>query len=138
MLRKLSLSVLAFAAIALPVLAGINSKIGGASHSLEDFSDQLHGYMHGAYGTSMGSHGMEERATELHSTAHDFNNGMATEADVLARVDAANDQFDDMTDQFNAAGVLSGPNQDHGAKQLYAEVHKNLVLVNAYSASASE
>jgi len=122
-------------AIALPVLAGINSKIGSASHGLEDYSDQLHSYMHGAYGTSMGSHGMEDRAGELHEAAHDFNNGTGSAADVLAGVDAANAQFADMTSQMIANGVLFGPGQDQGAKKLYDKVHKQLVLTNAYTAS---
>jgi hypothetical protein len=136
-LRTLGLSGLALAAIALPVLAGINSKIGGASHSLEDYSTQLHTYLHHHYTESFGSHDMEVAADELHTTAHHFSNGEATEGDVLAGVDNANAAFADMTAQFEAEGFLSGQNQDHGAKTLYHKVHKYLVLVNAYSASAN-
>ena len=136
-LRTLGLSTLALVLAAAPVLAAINSKISSASHSLEEYAIELHDHMHHAYGPSYGAHGVETTATDLHAVAHDYNHGEATEAEVVAHVDAVNAAFDDMTDQFNEQGFLSGPNQDKEAKKLYSKVHKYVVLVNAYTASAN-
>lgn len=137
-LLTLALSSLALVAFTLPALAGgINGKATSTSHQLETASADLHGYMHHAYGGSFGAHGMETAADDAHGTLHDWSHGGATVAEVLSDVDAANAAFDAMTSQLNAAGLLSGPDQDKEAKKLYHQVHKTLVNLNAYTASAN-
>jgi len=136
--RKLTATWLALAAMALPVVAGINAKITGASHSLEDHSADLHTYMHDNYDSSMGAHGMEIEADALHSIAHDWDHGTATDAELLAQVATARVQFDDMESQLQAGGLLSGPNQDKEAKKIFQKIKKYMTLCEAYTASGSQ
>ena len=131
-LLRFTLTIIFLAALASPSLAGVHDKATGASHQLEIVSTDLHTYMHHNHPSSYGAHGMEENAHMLHATLHDWQDGEATEDDVFVALAMANAAFDDMTDQFNAQGFLSGPGQDKGAKQLYHEVHKYLELVDAY------
>lgn len=135
-LRKLGLAGAVLATIALPVFAAIHNKIGSASHQLEEHSAAMHTYTHDNYSGSMGSHGMEVSADELHTGAHDWQHGSVSDQELVDLVSAARDRFDDMTQQMNDAGVLSGPGQDKELKKIYSKIHKYMVLCEAYTASA--
>ena len=128
---QFGLSALALLAFSVPALAGIHKFATSTSHHLEEVSEGLHHYMHagGGFPSSYGAHGMDDAAAAAHDALHDFNNGSATEAEVLAAVDAANDAFDNMRTQFRANNVWA----DKTAKKMYDEIHKTLVKLNAYT-----
>ena len=131
-LLRFMLTITFLAALASPSIAGVHDKAPGTSHQLENVSAELHTYMHHHYPSSFGAHGMEVNATMLHATLHDWEHGHVTEYDVFVALAMANEAFDNMTDMFNDMGILSGRDQDKGAKQLYHEVQKYLERVDAY------
>lgn len=133
LLTKLGLPTLALVALAGTALAGIHRKAASTSHALEEAAVELHDYMHDNYTNSYGAHGMEIAADALHSAIHDYNNGNASEQDVLDQVQAANDARDALRDSFRANGIMA----DQTAKKLYDECHKLTVRVTAYTNSNS-
>lgn len=126
---KLAISALALLGLAVPVFAGIHKFALGTSADLAEASAELHGYMHGAFGNSYGSHGMETDSQTANDVLENWDAGLVTEADVDAAVQVVNDTFDAMRIQFVENDIWD----DKTAKKMYDDVHKLKVLLTAYT-----
>ncbi len=126
---KLALLGLALATLAVPALARVHKHATSTSHELEHAAAELHHYMHDAFPSSYGAHGMEVDAGTAHGVLHDFGHGEATEAEVDAAVQMVNDSLEAMRVQFRDNNVWA----DQEAKKHYDEVHKLTVRLTAYT-----
>ena len=113
--------------------AFIHPNAPSASHALEQSADGLHSYMHMAFGSSFGSHGVDVEATELHDTLHDWENGNATECEVIAERDDIPPAIVDMTQQFAQNGIFS----NKSARAMFLDVLGDWHLVRFYLILAS-
>ena len=113
--------------LAQTVSASIDSGAPSASHHFEEAAADLHGYLHHHYPSSYGSHGLEEQGSVLHAILHDWQHGHATEADVVATMDALKLEWNTFRQTIIPAGVLNTGDVDlndhyEATKDAYKEV----------------
>lgn len=112
---------LVFAGIA---RAEIEPNAPSLSHHLEELSAEMHDYTHAVYGPSFGSHGLEVASGALHDSLHDWADGNATEAEVLADWLATKAAYQSFRNTISRARILN--KGDDALDQLYDD------LKNAY------
>jgi len=113
------------------VFAESHGKAAGTSHELEEVSIELHNYMQRTYRSSFGTDGMKVAAGRLHQAIHDWENGQASQREVVAAQEGANGAFDEMETELRDNGFLKGLRQDGTAERLFLEVQTYLVQLNA-------
>lgn len=86
--------------------AEIDPGAPSASHRMQNAAAAMHEYLHHHYDSSYGSHGLEESAAELHHTLHEWADGMASESEVAAGMEALKQAWIGVMQSINPAGVL--------------------------------
>lgn len=77
-----------------------------SSHELQNAATALHDYMHETYPSSYGAHGLETESTALHATLHEWEDGNASECDVISQRGTVKDTFVDTFYQFLFNGIF--------------------------------
>lgn len=106
-----------------------------ASHDLELAAEAIHDYLHDAgYPSSYGAHGLDDAAVVLHDTLHDWEQGNASEADVVAARDAYCDAFANFLQTIIPAGVLF--QGDTGLDRAFIDVVRKTIRMKVLLAFA--
>ncbi len=84
-------------------------------------AEEAHEYFHHAYGTSFGSHGLDVNGLQLHEDLHNWERGLATEAEVSATWAKITPALVTFRTNLEQAGLLKTGNDPRG-EQIFARL----------------
>ncbi len=126
----LSAAVLLFA-MSTASVASVGAISGTAAGVLESVAILQHEWLHDEYGSSFGSHGLEEAATDLYAGLLDWEaGGLTTEADLFGFKVVLDNAYLSYTQSIALAGVLG---QGDATADLYDKVIGNMFLRLSFS-----
>ena len=82
----------------------------------------MHHYMHSAYQSSMGSHGLDVNSLQLHEDLHGWERGLVTESEVAATWAVVSADLANFRNNVKALGILNT-----GVDPRFEEIYGRLV-----------